>query len=189
MVFNYYYGSEADQFNFIRIPKRLITDPLFADLSLSAKLLYGILLDRMSLSMKNKWLDKENRVYIIYQISEIMENLNMAEKTAIKTLKELEVVGLVEKKRRGLGLPSLLYVKNFIIDDMKQEKEEDIEEKGIQSERSSRTGKLYSSRPVENDCSGTEENTVSRPVENEGSRTVNMEVQEQQKKMALISKT
>lgn len=189
MVFNYYYGSEADQFNFIRIPKRLITDPLFADLSLSAKLLYGILLDRMSLSMKNKWLDKENRVYIIYQISEIMENLNMAEKTAIKTLKELEVVGLVEKKRRGLGLPSLLYVKNFIIDDMKQEKEEDIEEKGIQSEGSSRTGKLYSSRPVENDCSGTEENTVSRPVENEGSRTVNMEVQEQQKKMALISKT
>src|SRR5574344_2437720 len=92
MVFNYYYGSEADQFNFIRIPKRLITDPLFAELSLSAKLLYGILLDRMSLSMKNKWLDKENRVYIIYQISEIMENLNMAEKTAIKTLKELEVV-------------------------------------------------------------------------------------------------
>lgn len=173
MVFNYYYGSEADQFNFIRIPKRLITDPLFADLSLSAKLLYGILLDRMSLSMKNKWLDKENCVYIIYQISVIIENLNMAEKTAIKTLKELEVVGLVEKKRRGLGLPSLLYVKNFIIDDMKQEKEEDIEEKGIQSEGSSRTGKLYS----------------SRPVENEGSRTVNMEVQEQQKKMALISKT
>ena len=173
MVFNYYYGSEADLFNFIRIPKRLITDPSFAELSLSAKLLYGILLDRMSLSMKNKWLDKENRVYIIYQISEIMENLNMAEKTAIKTLKELEAVGLVEKKRRGLGLPSLLYVKNFIIDDMKQEKEEDIEEKGIQSEGSSRTGKLYS----------------SRPVENEGSRTVNLEVQEQQKKMALISKT
>ncbi len=189
MVFNYYYGSEADQFNFIRIPKRLITDPLFADLSLSAKLLYGILLDRMSLSMKNKWLDKENRVYIIYQISEIMENLNMAEKTAIKTLKELEVVGLVEKKRRGLGLPSLLYVKNFIIDDKQQERKEKVEDKGIQIEESSRTGKLYSSRPVENDCSGTEENTVSRPVENEGSRTVNMEVQEQQKKMALISKT
>jgi hypothetical protein len=173
MVFNYYYGSEADQFNFIRIPKRLITDPLFADLSLSAKLLYGILLDRMSLSMKNKWLDKENRVYIIYQISEIMENLNMAEKTAIKTLKELEVVGLIEKKRRGLGLPSLLYVKNFIIDDKQQEMKEKVEDKGIQIEESSRTGKLYS----------------SRPVENEGSRTVNMEVQEQQKKMALISKT
>lgn len=189
MVFNYYYGSEADQFNFIRIPKRLITDPLFAELSLSAKLLYGILLDRMSLSMKNKWLDKENRVYIIYQISEIMENLNMAEKTAIKTLKELEVVGLVEKKRRGLGLPSLLYVKNFIIDDEQQERKENVEDKGIQIEESSRTGKLYSSRPVENDCSGTTENTDSRTVENEDSRTVNMEVQEQQKKVALISKT
>ena len=92
MVFNYYYGSEADQFNFIRIPKRLITDPLFADLSLSAKLLYGILLDRMSLSMKNKWLDNENRVYIIYQITEIKENLNVAEKTAIKTLKEVDYI-------------------------------------------------------------------------------------------------
>ncbi len=103
MVFNYYYGSEADQFNFIRIPKRLITDTIFIGLSLVAKLLYGILLDRMSLSMKNKWLDRENRVYIIYQISEIMENLNVAEKTAIKSLKELEVVGLVEKKRRGLS--------------------------------------------------------------------------------------
>lgn len=189
MVFNYYYGSEADQFNFIRIPKRLITDPLFAELSLSAKLLYGILLDRMSLSMKNKWLDKENRVYIIYQISEIMENLNMAEKTAIKTLKELEVVGLVEKKRRGLGLPSLLYVKNFIIDDKQQERKENVEDKGIQIEESLRIGKLYSSRPVENDCSGTAENTDSRTVENEDSRTVNMEVQEQQKKVALISKT
>lgn len=197
MVFNYYYGSEADQFNFIRIPKRLITDPLFADLSLSAKLLYGILLDRMSLSMKNKWLDKENRVYIIYQISEIMENLNVAEKTAIKILKELEVVGLVEKRRRGLGLPSLLYVKNFIVDDKQQEKKENVEEKGIQIEGSSRTDKLYSSRTVGNDCSGTVENTVSRSVENddsktverEDSRTVKREVQEQQKKVALISKT
>lgn len=189
MVFNYYYGSEADQFNFIRIPKRLITDPLFADLSLSAKLLYGILLDRMSLSMKNKWLDEENRVYIIYQISEIMENLNVAEKTAIKTLKELEVVGLVEKRRRGLGLPSLLYVKNFIVDEKQQDKEEDVKEKGSKIEGSSRTGKLYSSRPVKNDCSKTAENTDSRTVESEGSRTVNMEVQEQQKKVALISKT
>ncbi len=213
MVFNYYYGSEADQFNFIRIPKRLITDPLFADLSLSAKLLYGILLDRMSLSMKNKWLDEINRVFIIYQISEIMENLNVAEKTAIKTLKELEVVGLVEKRRRGLGLPSLLYVKNFIVDENQQERELNVDDDNAKNEDNSVASKLYSSRAVDINSSRTVESTGLRTVESGGSRTVeseglrpvesagsravdnvgsitvNMNAQEQQKKMALISNT
>ena len=197
MVFNYYYGSEADQFNFIRIPKRLITDPLFADLSLSAKLLYGILLDRMSLSMKNKWLDNENRVYIVYQITEIMENLNVAEKTAIKTLKELEDLGLVEKRRRGLGLPSLLYVKSFIVDEWEENSTENEKEKSSKNKESSRAGKMYSSRPVEIDSSRTEGSKDPRPVESNGSRrvtnerlgTVNMEVQEPQKEVALINKT
>ena len=66
--FNYYYGSQADQFSFIRIPKIMLIDNTFSDLSLQAKVLYGVLLDRMSLSRKNGWLDAENRVFIIYQI-------------------------------------------------------------------------------------------------------------------------
>ena len=115
MTFDYYYGAQAEQFNFIRIPKSMIVDPMFADLSVNAKLLYGVLLDRMNLSMKNKWFDSENRVYIIYQISEIMEDFNFSKKTAVRYLNEIEDFGLVEKKRRGLGLPSLLYVKNFIV--------------------------------------------------------------------------
>ena len=115
MTFDYYYGAQAEQFNFIRIPKAMIVDPMFADLSVNAKLLYGVLLDRMNLSMKNRWFDSENRVYIIYQISEIMEDFNFSKKTAVRYLNELEDFGLVEKKRRGLGLPSLLYVKNFIV--------------------------------------------------------------------------
>lgn len=115
MTFDYYYGAQAEQFNFIRIPKSIIVDPMFADLSVNAKLLYGVLLDRMNLSMKNRWFDSENRVYIIYQISEIMEDFNFSKKTAVRYLNELEDFGLVEKKRRGLGLPSLLYVKNFIV--------------------------------------------------------------------------
>ena len=115
MTFDYYYGAQAEQFNFIRIPKSMIVDPMFADLSVNAKLLYGVLLDRMNLSMKNKWFDSENRVYIIYQISEIMEDFNFSKKTAVRYLNELEDFGLVEKKRSGLGLPSLLYVKNFIV--------------------------------------------------------------------------
>ena len=93
----------------------MIVDPMFEDLSVNAKLLYGVLLDRMNLSMKNRWFDSENRVYIIYQIAEIMEDFNFSKKTAVRYLNELENFGLVEKKRRGLGLPSLLYVKNFVV--------------------------------------------------------------------------
>ena len=114
MEFKYYYGSQADQFTFIRIPKVMLTEEMFSPLSLQSKVLYGLLLDRMSLSVKNSWFDKENRVYIIYQISEIMEDLGFSKKKAIDYLAELEKFGLVEKKRRGLGLPTILYVKSFI---------------------------------------------------------------------------
>ena len=114
MKFDYYYGNEADQFTFIRIPKLLLTHEAFADLSIQAKVLFGILLDRMSLSMRNEWLDEENRVYIIYQIQEIQKDLGFSKKKAMDYLGELEKIGLVEKKRRGLGLPSILYVKSFL---------------------------------------------------------------------------
>lgn len=127
MAFDYYYGNQADQFNFIKIPKTMITDPMFEDLSVNAKLLYGVLLDRMNLSIKNRWFDDENRVYIIYQVAEIMEDFNFSKKTAVKYLNELVEFGLVEKKRRGLSLPSLLYVKSFIIERDYSGDKEDIE--------------------------------------------------------------
>ena len=114
MKFNYYYGSEADQFSFIRIPKIMLIDQMFQTLSIAAKVLYGVLLDRMSLSMKNGWLDEESRVYIIYQIGEIQEDLGFTKKKAMDLLAELEDFGLLEKKRRGHGLPNILYVKSFM---------------------------------------------------------------------------
>ena len=114
MKFNYYYGSEADQFSFIRIPKIMLIDKVFQTLSMAAKVLYGVLLDRMSLSMKNGWLDEEKRVYIIYQIVEIQEDLGFTKKKAMDLLAELEEFGLLEKKRRGHGLPNILYVKSFM---------------------------------------------------------------------------
>ena len=114
MKFNYYYGSQADQFSFIRIPKIMLTDSVFQELSMAAKVLYGVLLDRMNLSMKNGWLDEEKRVYIIYQIGEIQEDLGFSKKKAMDLLTELEVFGLLQKKRRGHGLPNILYVKNFM---------------------------------------------------------------------------
>ena len=114
MEFDYYYSAQADQYSFIRIPKIILTEEKFATLSLSAKVLYGVLLDRMSLSRKNGWFDKENKVFIIYQIGEIQENLALTKKKAMDLLSELEKFGLLEKKRRGHGLPNILYVKSFM---------------------------------------------------------------------------
>ena len=116
--FDYYYGVEAEQFTFVRVPKVLFTDKEhFGGLSNEAKLLYGLLLERMSLSRKNNWIDKHNRVYIIFPVEEIEESLDVGHEKALNLLKELDDqsgIGLVKKKRRGLGLPSILYVKNFI---------------------------------------------------------------------------
>lgn len=117
--FDYYYGVEAEQFSFVRVPKVLFTDKEhFGGLSNEAKLLYGLLLERMSLSRKNNWIDKHNRVYIIFPVEEIEESLDVGHEKALNLLKELDDqsgIGLVKKKRRGLGLPSILYVKNFIV--------------------------------------------------------------------------
>lgn len=117
--FDYYYGVEAEQFTFVRVPKVLFTDKEhFGGLSNEAKLLYGLLLERMSLSRKNNWIDKHNRVYIIFPVEEIEESLDVGHEKALNLLKELDDqsgIGLVKKKRRGLGLPSILYVKNFIV--------------------------------------------------------------------------
>lgn len=115
MGFDYFYGQEADQFTFYRVPKVLFTNDRFWNISAEAKLLYGILLDRMSLSKKNGWLDDENRVYIIFTIENVMEAMGCGNKKAVQLLTELEKkAGLIEKKRQGLGKPSLIYVKNFI---------------------------------------------------------------------------
>ena len=115
MEFDYYYGSQADQFSFIRIPRMLLTEDTFSSLTLQSKMLYSVLLDRMSLSMKNGWFDEENRVYIIYQISEIQTDLGFSKRKAMDYLSELEEFGLVKKKKRGFGLPSIIYVKSFMI--------------------------------------------------------------------------
>ena len=125
--FDYYYGIEADQFSFYRVPQLLIKDERFKGLSSDAKLLYGLMLDRMSLSMKNGWLDEENRAYIIYTVDAIMEDLGCAKATCVKIMKELDCekgIGLIEKKRRGLGKPDIIYVKNFATMSAEQEVKE-----------------------------------------------------------------
>ena len=115
MTYDYFYGQQAEMFAFYRVPKVLFTEDCFWNVSTDAKLLYGILLDRMNLSARNGWLDEEGRVYIIFTIDEIKGALGCAEKKAVKLLDELEKkCGLIERKRQGLGKPNLIYVKNFI---------------------------------------------------------------------------
>ncbi len=112
--FDYFYGPQSDQFNFIRIPKVFFSEEEYSVISTDAAVLYGLLMDRMSLSAKNGWLDENNRVFVIYSIEEIMTRFKCANKKAGQILAELEQVGLVEKSRRGQGKTNLIYVKNFI---------------------------------------------------------------------------
>ena len=113
MTLDYFYGQAGELFSFFRIPKALFQEQQFQDLSTDAKTLYGILLDRMSLSVKNEWFDKKGRVFIIFTIEDVKRALCCADNKATKLLRELEKFGLIERKRRGLGKPSLVYVKNF----------------------------------------------------------------------------
>lgn len=119
MALDYFYGSQADEFSFYRIPKVLFTDSRYKSVSMEAKVLYGLMLDRMGLSVKNKWMDDAGRVFIIYSIEEIMEALGCGNKKVSLYLNELERdCGLIERKRQGLGRPNIIYVKNFISDDV-----------------------------------------------------------------------
>ena len=112
-MFDYFYGQSGEMFSYFRVPKVLFRDIKFKDLSTDAKTLYGILLDRMGLSVKNGWLDEQGRVYIIFPVQEVMDALGCADNKATKLFRELEKFGLIERKRRGLGKPNLIYVKNF----------------------------------------------------------------------------
>ena len=113
MSYDYFYGQSGELFSYFRIPKALFQDHRFRQLSTDARTLYGILLDRMSLSARNGWLDKAGRVFIIYTVQEVQDSLGCADKKATKLLRELEEYSLIERKRRGLGKPDLIYVKNF----------------------------------------------------------------------------
>ena len=120
MTLDYFYGQAGEPFSFYRIPKALFQEPRFQSLSTDVKTLYGILLDRMSLSVKNGWLDEQNRVFIIFTIEDVKRTLRCADNKATKLLRELEGFGLIERKRRGRGKPCLVYVKNFSAESSKE---------------------------------------------------------------------
>lgn len=123
--FKYFYGAEADQFSFYRIPKMLFKHEYFKNLSSDAKILYGLMLDRMSLSIKNQWFDDKNRAYIYFSIEDIMDLLNCGRNKAIKSLQELDDengIGLIEKRRQGFGKANIIYVKSFMLEECESKK-------------------------------------------------------------------
>ena len=113
--FAYYTAQESEQFTFYRIPKALFIDPTFSHLSAEAKLLYGLMLDRMGLSRRSGWIDRQGRVYIYFTHTEIQDCLQCGHNKAVRLLKELDQeLGLIRRKRQGLGRPDRIYVMNFV---------------------------------------------------------------------------
>ena len=117
MDFEYFYGKQSSQYAFYRIPKQLFTERQFDTLSIGAKLLYGMMIDRMELSQKNGWIDGRGRAYIYFTVDVVKSRFNCANDKAVKLIKELDSdkgIGLIESVRQGLGKPNIIYVKNFV---------------------------------------------------------------------------
>lgn len=175
--FKYFRGMEAEQYSFYRVPKVLFTAECFKSLSCEAKVLYGLMLDRMSLSIKNRWFDEEDRVYIIFTVEEIMDLLGCGRQKAIKNIAELDTekgIGLIEKKRLGLGKPNVIYVKNFMIKECP-----DTEAEEIQPENVCNTQKYenQTSRSMENGFLGVPESNFQK-YENQTSGSMKTKLQE-----------
>lgn len=113
LEFDYYYGAESEQFSFLMMPRFLIREKKFRGLSDGSKILYSQMLERMGMSRKKNWFDEENRPYIYYSIEEAMEGSGKSKPTVIKAMKELETIGLIERKKRGQGKATIIYVKKF----------------------------------------------------------------------------
>lgn len=113
MVFDYFYEEQSESYSFYRIPKMLFTEEIFEALSTDAKVLYGLLLDRISLSRENGWMDDAGRVYVYYTIKSVKKSMRCANTKACGLLRELDEFGLIERKKQGLGKPTIIYVKDF----------------------------------------------------------------------------
>ena len=112
MRHDYMYGNESEISSFYRIPKILLENRIYSDMSADAKLLYAIFLDRASLSAANEWKDEDGRIYIIFQVEDIMRILGCGNQKASKLLAELEnSYDLIERKKQGFCKPNLIYVK------------------------------------------------------------------------------
>ena len=120
---NYYKQNEILENNYYQIPQELFVNQLYREkLNSDSKILYAFLLDRLSLSQKNHWIDEENKVYLIFTREEVQEKLCLSDKTVTKAFKQLTEVKLIEEKRQGLGKPNLIYVGKIQHENQEDEK-------------------------------------------------------------------
>lgn len=109
----YFKLSEAESYVFYKVPKALFTKEKYQSVSTDAKMLYGLLLDRMHLSAKNGWTDKRGRVYQFFTVKEAQEKLRFGHEKICKLFSELERADLIVRKRQGQGKPNIIYLKKF----------------------------------------------------------------------------
>ena len=106
------YCTAKRMFSYVEVPKAMFTEPALKVISADAKLLYGLMLDRMHLSEKNGWLDANGRVYIYYTLDDAMEVLGCSKGKALKVFDELdEGVRLIRREKQGTGKPTVIYVR------------------------------------------------------------------------------
>ena len=147
--YDYYFGSEADQFRFLRIPKVFFEDPDYEKLGSDEKILYGFLHEQIDLSRKKDWIDEEGRIYVMRSLESIQKILhNCSPDKARATLKNLIDFGLIEKKRQGQGKPDLIYVKNFITKKPEISYSEKMDSGGQNFSETEKTEVLKSEKPT-----------------------------------------
>ena len=162
---DYYYGTEAEQYSFYRVPKTLLTDSRYKGVSIEAKVLYGLLLDRMSLSVRNGWMDKDRRVYIYFTQEDAMALMNCGKDKATRLFRELDQggIGLIERKKQGQGRPTRIYVKNFTLPpELDQPQQSQTQPEGPQ------TAESQQSRPLDSAAVKTAPFEQSAPLEMSG---------------------
>lgn len=109
----FFTNLEAENYVFYKVPKALFTDKKYHSVSTDAKMLYGLLLDRMHLSVKNGWTDKYGRVYQYFTVKQAREFLRFGHEKICRLFSELEAAYLILRKRQGQGKPNIIYVKKF----------------------------------------------------------------------------
>lgn len=117
MKLDYHYGKQAMQYAMVEIPLLMFLDDAFEPLSIEAKVVYGILLQRIRLAGRNGWRDEEGRLYVIYPHEQMHKDIGLSKKTISAALKQLEDIGIIDILVRGQGKPNIYYVKNFIYKD------------------------------------------------------------------------
>lgn len=120
---NYFHNGDAHQFSFFRIPRALMADEKYCGLSTDAKLLYGLMLDRMGLSIQNGWLDEQDRAFIYFTLEEAQGVLSCGHNKAVRIMSELEEYSLIERHRQGQGKPAKIYVKTISTENTEQDDE------------------------------------------------------------------